>query len=121
MTRRALFLALGVVAALAVAIPLLVRQPALAIDVNGTFTDDDGNRHEPYIEAIAAAGITTGCTATHYCPSDTVTRAQMASFLARAFTLARASDERSVGARYRVFPEGAPFPSAATGVPRRRH
>lgn len=27
----------------------------------GTFTDDDGNVHEGYIEAIAAEGITGGC------------------------------------------------------------
>jgi hypothetical protein len=87
MSRRLIWWAFAVVVALGVAIPLLVRTPAIAIDVNGTFTDDDGNKHEPYIEAIAAAGITTGCTSTHYCPGDTVTRAQMASFLARTLEL----------------------------------
>ncbi|MDF1596565.1 MAG: S-layer homology domain-containing protein [Acidimicrobiia bacterium] len=58
-----------------------------------TFTDDDGNTHEANIEAIAAAGITKGCNpaGTLYCPSDFVTRAQMASFLARAFSLPAAS------------------------------
>jgi hypothetical protein len=54
---------------------------------NGTFYDDDGNIHEPNIEIIAAAGVTNGCNqaGTRYCPADLVTRAQMASFLARAF------------------------------------
>lgn len=56
----------------------------------GTFTDDDGNIHEGNIEAIAADGITNGCnppTNDLYCPSSTVTRGQMAAFLARALTL----------------------------------
>jgi hypothetical protein len=39
------------------------------------------------IEALAAAGITLGCTATQYCPNNSVTRAQMAAFLARALGL----------------------------------
>jgi hypothetical protein len=76
------------VLALAV-LALMVAPPApvQAFDVHGTFVDDDGNTHEPYIEAIAAAGITTGCGADRYCPGDTVTRAQMASFLARTLGL----------------------------------
>ncbi len=38
----------------------------------------------PFIEAIAEAGITGGCTTTTYCPTQVVTRAQMAIFLLRA-------------------------------------
>lgn len=54
----------------------------------GTFFDDDGNIHEGAIEAIALAGITRGCAGPDlYCPDDTVTRAQMAAFLVRAFDL----------------------------------
>lgn len=53
----------------------------------GTFVDDDGLSHEPNIEAIAAAGITAGCSETRYCPGLAVTRAQMASFLMRALDL----------------------------------
>ena len=56
----------------------------------GTFTDDDGNTHEGNIEAIAAAGITKGCNPPVndlYCPSDPVTRGQMAAFLVRALHL----------------------------------
>ena len=33
------------------------------------FTDDDG-AHEDAINRIAEAGITTGCTATRFCPGD---------------------------------------------------
>jgi hypothetical protein len=39
------------------------------------------------IEALRASGITQGCTATEYCPTQVVTRAQMAAFLARALGL----------------------------------
>lgn len=59
-----------------------------ALAVN-TFNDDDGNVHEKNIEFIAARGITRGCNSanTNYCPSGTVTRGQMAAFLARALAL----------------------------------
>ena len=52
----------------------------------GRFWDDDGNVHESNIEAIASVGVTLGCVpeGTAYCPELAVTRAQMASFLARA-------------------------------------
>lgn len=49
------------------------------------FTDDDGSTHEADIDSLFEAGITTGCTATRYCPSASVTRGQMAAFLYRAF------------------------------------
>ena len=51
------------------------------------FTDDDGNTHETDINRIAAAGITLGCNPPAndlFCPDDTVTRAQAASFFVRA-------------------------------------
>lgn len=43
-----------------------------------------------YIEALAASGITAGCTAPpnpNYCPDSSLTRGQMAVFLARALGL----------------------------------
>ena len=40
-----------------------------------------------WIEQLAAEGITSGCGAGNYCPNDSVTRAQMAVFLVRAFDL----------------------------------
>jgi len=39
------------------------------------------------IEAMASSGITSGCDASNFCPDDTLTRAQMAVFLARALGL----------------------------------
>jgi hypothetical protein len=57
---------------------------------NDLFTDDLGSVFERDIEAVAAAGITTGCNPPdndRFCPDDTVTRGQMAAFLARALGL----------------------------------
>ena len=39
------------------------------------------------VEALAASGITLGCTATTFCPDSPLTRRQMAAFLARALGL----------------------------------
>ncbi|MEZ4446965.1 MAG: S-layer homology domain-containing protein [Polyangiaceae bacterium] len=52
-----------------------------------TFVDDDGSPFEAAIEAIYAAGITSGCAANppRFCPNQSLTREQMASFLRRAF------------------------------------
>ena len=63
----------------------LVR--ALDLPASGTdsFTDDEGNKHEARINAIAKAGLTVGCSDTTYCPNGLVTRAQMATFLYRGF------------------------------------
>jgi hypothetical protein len=61
-----------------------------------TFIDDDGSIFEADIEAIAAAGITKGCNPpdnTRFCPTDEVTRGQMAAFLRRAFSLPAASKD----------------------------
>ena len=62
---------------------------ALSLPATGTdyFTDDETNKHEANINRLREAGITFGCTATTFCPDGLVTRAQMASFLARAFEL----------------------------------
>jgi hypothetical protein len=48
------------------------------------FTDVRGSVHEPAIAAVAAAGITTGRTATTFAPHDHVRRDQVASFMDRA-------------------------------------
>lgn len=54
----------------------------------GLFTDTGGlpDAAVRAMEGIRAAGVTTGCATNplRYCPDKTVTRAQMASFLARA-------------------------------------
>jgi hypothetical protein len=59
--------------------------------------DDDASVHEPNIEAIAAAGITKGCNPPvndRYCPTDGVTRGEMAAFLARAKNLQPTDEDR---------------------------
>ena len=48
------------------------------------FTDDAGSSLEDEINRLAHAGLTKGCGRDLYCPTEAVTRAQMASFLARA-------------------------------------
>jgi hypothetical protein len=49
------------------------------------FSDvQSGSTFETYIEAIYNNGITTGCGGGGYCPSENVTRDQMAAFLVRA-------------------------------------
>jgi hypothetical protein len=56
--------------------------PAGSVD---RFSDDSASHYEADIDAVAAAGITFGCGEDRFCPNDPVTRAQMASFLVRAF------------------------------------
>lgn len=57
------------------------------------FTDDEGSPHEQAINNIAAAGITSGCGGTHYCPDSQVTREQMATFLNRPLNIANTSTD----------------------------
>ncbi|MPZ54466.1 MAG: hypothetical protein GEU79_17350 [Acidimicrobiia bacterium] len=77
--------------------PSVTSRPApepVELPPGGTFFDDDNSVHEPQIEAIAAEGITTGCSSEHhdlYCPTTGVTRGQMAAFLVRAMKLPRTS------------------------------
>lgn len=52
-----------------------------------TFADTSGSVHAANIEALASAGITTGCSTTSYCPAQPVTRGQIATFLDRALDL----------------------------------
>jgi S-layer family protein len=40
-----------------------------------------------FVEALKASGITAGCDATHFCPNNSLTRGQMAVFLAAALGL----------------------------------
>ena len=54
------------------------------------FTDvDTGEWWQPHVERLAELGVTSGCTAdpASFCPHEPATRAQMATFLARAFGL----------------------------------
>ena len=65
----------------------LVRMFDLEPTSQDFFTDDETSIHEADINRLAAAGITTGCSATTFCPKALVLRDQMASFLARAANL----------------------------------
>jgi hypothetical protein len=91
MTRR-LFAALAAVLLALAAIP--------ASASTDTFEDDNGSVHETDIEAIAVAGITRGCNPPsddRFCPDDSLTRGEMATFLVRA-----------LGATDTVMPADAP-------------
>lgn len=65
----------------------LVRAFDLPPTTTDYFTDDTGTTHEADINALRKAGITVGCTPTTYCPTASVSRDQMASFLRRALDL----------------------------------
>ena len=58
--------------------------PATDIDY---FEDDNDSTHQDNINRLAEARITQGCASEAFCPHNPVTRAQMASFLARALNL----------------------------------
>jgi hypothetical protein len=61
------------------ALGLTERPPSGVSDVPTSST------HSGSIGALQRAGITQGCTTTTFCPTAPVSRAQMASFLSRAF------------------------------------
>ncbi len=67
----------------------LVRSFDLGPGLPAGFGDIDGNYHEADIDALYAAGITAGCEEypLRYCPARRVTRAEMATFLARSLGL----------------------------------
>jgi hypothetical protein len=80
----------------------LVRALDLPAASHDYFRDDSTSVHEADINRLAAAGLASGCASGRYCPTATVTRAEMASFLTRALGLASAThdyfydDERSI-------------------------
>ncbi|HUP17837.1 MAG TPA: S-layer homology domain-containing protein [Acidimicrobiia bacterium] len=65
----------------------LVRSLDLPASATDAFTDDAASSHQADINALAEAGITTGCGPGVFCPEASVTRQQMASFLTRALDL----------------------------------
>ena len=64
----------------------MLTGPAYYLHLRPTcfFNDIGGSVHEANINLIAARDITTGCETEMFCPSRTVNRAQMATFLRRA-------------------------------------
>ena len=58
--------------------------PPACVPGSERFTDVPAdNPFCPWIEELARQGITAGCTATTYCPTASVTRAQMAVFIVK--------------------------------------
>jgi hypothetical protein len=55
---------------------VLARALALPPTDKDYFTDDEANSHESDINAVAEAGVMTGCTATTFCPTVRVTRGE---------------------------------------------
>ena len=68
-----------------------------ALDLPATptdyFTDDESSTFEISINRLAAAEITSGCAENRFCPDRTVTRGEMAAFLARAFDLSPTGED----------------------------
>ncbi len=82
------------------------------------FNDDDGNLHEPAIEAVSNAGITSGCNppyATEYCPDRFVSRGEMAAFLVRGLALPAATSVEFTDDNSSIF-EGDIERLAAAGI-----
>ncbi len=81
----------GLLVAVLTAIAVLAWPPSTeAVPLDGRFVDDNGSVHENGIEAVALAGITLGCNPpanNRFCPTRNVTRAEAATFLARALGL----------------------------------
>ena len=78
-------------------------------DDGPAFGDTEGSFHEDAINRLARAGITQGCAPGRFCPDQAVTRAQMATFLARALKLPASSrnyfrDDRGLVPRRRHQP-----------------
>jgi SpoIID/LytB domain protein len=79
------------------------------------FSDTQGNTHEEAIASIAAAGIAQGYADGRFRPHEEVSRAQMASFLARALDLAPREPRFTDVGRNNVH-RGAIGALAATGI-----
>ncbi|HJP72608.1 MAG TPA: S-layer homology domain-containing protein [Candidatus Limnocylindria bacterium] len=67
--------------------------PAAPAAPSGTFSDTAGSPFLNDIEWLVDAGITNGCGGGRFCPSEWVSRGQMASFIARADTLPSAAHD----------------------------
>ena len=62
----------------------IARALSLAPTTTNYFSDDNASVHEADINRVAAAGITNGCAVSLYCPTQVITREQMAAFIHRA-------------------------------------
>jgi hypothetical protein len=71
----------------------IARTMKLPVATQDYFRDDNGKTHEADINKIAEAGLTVGCAPGLYCRNDSLSRAQMAAFLARALDLPATSKD----------------------------
>jgi len=69
----------------------LARALDLPAATEDHFGDDNGMTHEADINRLAEAGVTTGCAENRFCPTSRITRAELASLLARALKLPAAT------------------------------
>ncbi|MEX1177396.1 MAG: NlpC/P60 family protein [Nitriliruptor sp.] len=60
--------------------------------VEPRFTDTADSVHHEAIEAIAEAGVTSGCGEGRFCPGDAISRGELATLLVRALELPAATD-----------------------------
>ncbi len=88
-------------AAVVLFVGVLVSSAVAELPPGGTFLDDDGSVYEGAIEAVAAAGFTVGCDGLgeRFCPDQSVTRGEMATFLVRATGLSPREPVRFVDAQ----------------------
>jgi glucose/arabinose dehydrogenase len=97
---------------------LVALLPTAALAPGGTFTDDDGNVHEGGIEAVALEQITLGCNPPfndRFCPDRLLTRAEMATMIARARSLPASSSDHFVDDNGHIL-EGAINRLAEAGI-----
>lgn len=71
----------------------LKRAMGLPAATKDYYADDGSSVHEDDINRISDAAVTDGCGAARYCPTATVNRGEMASFLARALNLGPTSTD----------------------------
>ncbi len=72
---------------------LVDRALGLAPTSEDFFTDDDELWARGHIDRLAAAGITNGCEPGLFCPEDSITRAEFAVMLRRAFSFPDATTD----------------------------
>jgi len=92
----------------------IVAQPRAAVAAS-PFTDIGTSAFKADIEWLYSEGITSGCTSTQFCPTASVTRGQVASFLSRMFDLPSTSTDFFVDDESSIH-EGAINRLAASGI-----
>jgi len=77
----------GQMAAFLIRARLSVTQGTPFPHASGAYFNDVNSSHVffPFVQKMKESGITSGCTATDYCPDNPVTRGQMSVFVNRAF------------------------------------